>query len=293
MAENETLEESTSTEEVEQLETDQTVESNVPESTATDETTETSTTETTSEVRKFAGKYSTPEELEEAYKRSNAEASRMAQELAQYKRPQATSTKTETPKYTESQLEDWKEGRIIEVANAQAAAQRAYESGDVQKAQQAEAIAKEAARQIRMIDAELRKMSIDSTLGTQKKAAAEGKLLNDAVTVLRQFKDDLVEGTDLHNKASEFMESFVAMGADPSSALVQAQAVSMAAQVLGLGSKKTAVETRKQLTTSITQALKQGVTAGAGKASAGKGAVDFMKMSDKEFREYKAKRGWD
>lgn len=291
MAENETLEDSTSTD-VEQLETDQTVESEVTESTATDDT-ETSTKETTSEVRKFAGKYSTPEELEEAYKRSNAEASRMAQELAQYKRPQETSTKTETPKYTESQLEDWKEGRIIEVANAQAAAQRAYESGDVSKAQQAEGIAKEAARQIRMIDAELRKMSIDSTLGSQKKASAEGKLLNDAVSVLRQFKDDLVEGTELHTKASEFMESFVAMGSDPGSALVQAQAVSMAAQVLGLGSKKTALETRKQLTTSMTQALKQGVTAGAGKASAGKGTVDFMKMSDKEFREYKSKRGWD
>lgn len=294
MAENETLEESTSTE-VEQPDTDQTVESTESETTTT-ETTETSNgaaKEATSEARKFAGKYSTPEELEEAYKRSNAEASRMAQELARYKTPTETRPAKETPKYTESQLEDWKEGRIIEVANAQAAAQRAYESGDIQKAQQAEGIAKEAARQIRMIDAELRKMSIDSTLGSQKKASAEGKLLNDAVSVLKQFKDDLVEGTDLYTKASEFMESFVAMGSDPESALVQAQAVSMAAQVLGLGSKKTALETRKQLTTSMTQALKQGVTAGAGKASAGKGAVDFMKMSDKEFREYKAKRGWD
>lgn len=285
--ENETLEESTSTE-VEQLDDTQTVETS-------DATTETEATETvekpvTSEApRKFAGKYSTVEDLEEAYRRSNAEASRMAQQLSS-----AKPEKTEKTKYSESQLEDWKEGRILEVANAQAAAAQAYASGDIAKAQQAEQIAKEAAKQIRMIDAELRSMSVTSTLSSEKKARAEGKLLNDAVTVLRQFKDDLVEGTALHTKASEFMEGFVAMGMDSENALVQAQAVSMAAQVLGLGSKKIAVDTRKQLTNTINQALKQGVVTGAGKASGGKvSATDFMKMSDKEFKAYKAQRGWD
>lgn len=285
--ENETLEDSTSTE-VEQLEETQNVETS--EATTETEVTETVEKPVTSEApRKFAGKYSTVEDLEEAYKRSNSEATRMAQQLASVNKPVAA----EKTKYSESQLEDWKEGRILEVANAQAAAAQAYSNGDIAKAQQAEQIAKEAAKQIRMIDAELRTMSIASTLGSQKKAQAEGKLLNDAVTVLRQFKDDLVEGTDLHTKASEFMEGFVAMGMDSENALVQAQAVSMAAQVLGLGSKKIAVDTRKQLTNTINQALKAGVTQGAGKAAAGKGgAVDFMKMTDKQFRDYKAARGW-
>lgn len=286
--ENETLEESTSTE-VEQPDETQTVETS--ESQTTEEVTETVEKPVTSEApRKFAGKYSTVEDLEEAYRRSNAEATRMAQQLSSTTKP-VTAEKT---KYTESQLEDWKEGRIIEVANAQAAAAQAYVQGDITKAQQAEQIAKEAAKQIRMIDAELRNMSVTSTLSSQKKAQAEGKLLNDAVTVLRQFKDDLVEGTDLHAKASEFMEGFVAMGMDSENALVQAQAVSMAAQVLGLGSKKIAVDTRKQLTNTINQALKQGVVTGAGKAAGSKGSsTDFMKMSDKEFRAYKAQRGWD
>ena len=287
--ENETLDESISTEQLEETQTVETSES----ATTEPEVTETPVKEETSVApRKFADKYSTVEDLEEAYKRSNAEASRMAQQLANASKPkEPESAKT---KYTESQLEDWKEGRILEVANAQAAAAQAYAQGDVAKAQQAEHIAKEAARQIRMIDAELRTMTIASTLGSQKKAQAEGKLLNDAVTVLRQFKDDLVEGTDLHTKASEFMEGFVAMGMDSENALVQAQAVSMAAQVLGLGSKKVAVDTRKQLTNTINQALKQGVTAGAGKASAGKGgAIDYMKMTSKQFREHKAKMGWD
>lgn len=286
--ENETLEESTSTE-VEQLDDTQTVETSESQ-TAETEVTETVEKPVTSEApRKFAGKYSTVEDLEEAYRRSNAEASRMAQQLSS-----AKPEKTEKTKYSESQLEDWKEGRLLEVANAQAAAAQAYASGDISKAQQAEQIAKEAAKQIRMIDAELRSMSVTSTLSSEKKARAEGKLLNDAVTVLRQFKDDLVEGTDLHTKASEFMEGFVAMGMDSENALVQAQAVSMAAQVLGLGSKKIAVDTRKQLTNTINQALKQGVVTGAGKASGGKGsATDFLKMSDKEFKAYKAQRGWD
>ena len=287
--ENETLEESTSTE-VEQLDDAQTVETSESQTTET-EVTETVEKPATSEApRKFAGKYSTVEDLEEAYRRSNAEASRMAQQLSSSTKPE----KTEKPKYSESQLEDWKEGRILEVANAQAAAAQAYSQGDITKAQQAEQIAKEAAKQIRMIDAELRSMSVTSTLSSEKKARAEGKLLNDAVTVLRQFKDDLVEGTDLHTKASEFMEGFVAMGMDSENALVQAQAVSMAAQVLGLGSKKIAVDTRKQLTNTINQALKQGVVTGAGKATGGKGSTtDFMKMSDKEFRAYKAQRGWE
>ncbi|MGL5935281.1 MAG: hypothetical protein ACRCZI_06620 [Cetobacterium sp.] len=283
--ENETLETSTSTEQLEQPQTVETSESE------TTETAPETSTETTSEPsRKFADKYSTVEELEAAYKRSNSEASRMAQQLANANRP--APTPAEKPKYTESQLEDWKEGRILEVANAQAAAAQAYSSGDIAKAQQAEQIAKEAAKQIRMIDAELRTMSIASSLGSQKKAQAEGKLLNDAVAVLRQFSDDLVEGTELHTKASEFMEGFVAMGMSAESPLVQAHAVSMAAQILGLGSKKVAVDTRKQLTNTINQALKAGVTQGAGKASAGKGgATDFMKMTDKQFREYKASRG--
>ncbi len=78
--ENETLEDSTSTE-VEQLEETQNVETS--EATTETEVTETVEKPVTSEApRKFAGKYSTVEDLEEAYKRSNSEATRMAQQLA-------------------------------------------------------------------------------------------------------------------------------------------------------------------------------------------------------------------
>ena len=133
--ENETLEDSTSTE-VEQLEDTQNVETS--EATTETEVTETVEKPVTSEApRKFAGKYSTVEDLEEAYKRSNSEATRMAQQLASVNKPVAV----EKTKYSESQLEDWKEGRILEVANAQAAAAQSYSSGDIAKAQHAEQIA--------------------------------------------------------------------------------------------------------------------------------------------------------
>jgi len=83
------------------------------------------------------------------------------------------------------------------------------------------------------------------------------------------------------------------MGMDGQDALVQAQAVSMAAQVLGLSSKKVAQTTRKELTKNINQALKQGVQPGGGKATKSAAAPDFSKMSDAEFIKYKQSRGWD
>lgn len=286
--ENVTLEESAS-DEIEQPET-QTVESESVETEGASGTSEEVTPKP--ETRKFAGKYATVEDLEEAYQRSNAEATRMAQQLSQFNQPKP-ETKTETPKFTSNQLEDFKEGRLLEVSQAQALAAKAYADGNYQEAQKFEAAAKESARQIRMIDAELRKMEIESFTGSQKKVAAEQRLQNDARQVLSQYKDQLVEGTELHTKASEILENFVAMGMQAESAIVQAQAVSLAAQALGIQSKNVAVNTRKELTKTISQALKDGVASGAGKAGKGGGAVDFMKMTDAEFKAYKAKRGWD
>jgi len=288
--ENETLE--TTASEVSEQPADQTVESVESQETETSiEAPEGVKEETTSEApRKFAGKYASVEELERAYQNSQSEASRMAQQLAQVSKPKAETT---TPKYSSTQLEDFKEGRLLEVSNAQTLAARLYAEGNYAEAQKYEAAAKESARQIRLIDAELRKMDIEQTFGSQKKAAAEARLLQDATSVLQQHRDQLVPGTELHGKASEFMEGFVAMGMDAENALVQAQAVSLAAQVLGLSSKSVAVNTRKELTKSISKALKEGVASGAGKAAAGSASQDFMKMTDKEFREYKAKRGWD
>lgn len=241
------------------------------------------------EPRKYAGKYATVEDLEVAYQRSNAEATRMAQLLSQPRsEPKA---ETQTPKYSSAQLEDFKEGRLLEVSQAQALASRLYAEGNYPEAQKYEQAAKTAASQIRMIDAELRKMEIEQYSGTQRKVAAEDRIRRDAQTVLSQYKDQIVPGTELHSKASELLDNFVAMGMDGQSDIVQAQAVSLAAQALGLQAKGVASKTRKELTQTISQALKDGVASGAGKAAKATSTPNFEKMTSKEFREYKIARG--
>lgn len=285
---NETLEQPASTE-VEQPEETQAVESTQEEGQAPAEPTEVS--EETPAPRLLAGKYKTVEELEAAYQSTSSEATRMSQQLAATSK--TTTEKTEAPKYTQDQLETWKEGRLLEVSQAQAAAQRAYDAGNVHEARQFEAQARESAKQIRMIDAELRKMDISATLQSTTRKSAEGKLLNEAVGVLRQYKDELNPGTELHSKASEFLAGYEAMGLDTENPLIQAQAVSMAAQILGLSSKKVEQSTRKELTKTINKALKDGVQAGAGKAGKTSSGPDFLKMTDAEFVAYKRQRGWD
>lgn len=291
--ENETLEESASTE-VEQPEVDQTVETASESEGSQEGGAEGASEEVTPKLetpRKYAGKYATVEDLEEAYQRSNAEGTRMAQQLAQLAQPQKTETKTE-PEFTPSQLEDFKEGRLVELGQAQSLASRAYAEGNVAEAQRYEQVAKESARQIRMIDAKLRKIEIEQFSGSQKKIAATDRLRNDAKQVIVQYADQLVEGTEFHTKASDILSNMLEMGHE-NNEHTQAMAVSFAAQVLGVQSKGVAVNTRKELTKTISKALKDGVASGAGKAGKGGGNIDFMKMSDKEFREFKAKKGWD
>lgn len=284
MPENETLEPAASEIVSEQPAQEQAVTSSTVEEVAP------SQPEETVVPRLYAGKYKTVEELEAAYQSTSSESTRMAQQLASKPKEPAS----ETPKYSAQQLESWKEDRFLEVSQFQALAHKAYEAGNVTDARQYEGQAKESARQIRMIDAELRRMDIASTLESTNRKSAEGRLLNEAAGVLRQYQSELVPGTELHAKASEFMTGYQAMGLDVESPLVQAQAVSLAAQLLGLSSKKVEQSTRKELTKTITQALKQGVQAGGGKAMSGGGAQpDFMKMTDAEFVAYKRQRGWD
>lgn len=254
--------------------------------------TSTETVEPTPEPRLFAGKYKTDVELEQAYQSANAENSRMAAELAAMKR-QPVAPKADAPKYTTDQLETWKEGRLRELAQQEAAAARLVADGNMQGASQHSAAAQEAARQIRLIDAELRKSDISSTMQQSSRQAAEQRLVGDAVGVIQHYKADLTPGTPLYDKASEFLSGYEAMGMDPQNVLVQAQAVAMAAQRLGLSSTKVEQNARKTLTNSINQALKSGVQSGGGKGGKVAAAPNFDKMTDAEFTAYKAQRGWD
>jgi len=245
------------------------------------------------EPQLLAGKYKTAQELEEGYRNAQAENSRMAQELAQYRRqtqnPQTTSQ--EKPKYTQDQLETWKESRLVEMSRYSNLAERLQAEGKYHEAQQAMAQAGEAARQVRLIDKELRSLDIAAYTQQSTRQSAESRLVADASNVVKAYSADLVPGTDLYNKASYFLEGFAAMGQDPQNTLVQAQAVLMAASVLGLPAKRVEQDTRKELTKTINTALKTGIKAGAGKASKAASLPDFSKMKDEDFIKWKAERG--
>ena len=288
----ETLEAPASTE-VEQpvAQADQQVTEESAETTPVQET-DSDTVETEPQPRVYANKYKSDAELERGYLELQSHASRQAQRLAELERAVSTP-KVEKSQYSPDQLETWKEGRLREVAQYESQAARLQADGRYEEAGRAAALAAESARQIRMIDAELRKIDIQATMRQTTSKAAEQKLVSDAVGVLKQYQSDLVEGNPLYHKASEFLNGYEAMGLDPNSPLVQAQAVAMAAQMLGLSSKKVEQTTRKELTKTINQALKAGVTAGAGKAAKTASAPDFMKMTDAEFIAYKRARGWD
>lgn len=240
----------------------------------------------------LAGKYTNQADLITGYKNLNAEASRMAARIAELERGQTKPAETK-PQYSTDQLESFKETRIREVSRYDLAADRFRAEGRHAEANQAEQLAVEAARQVRLIDAELRKIDIQSTIKQSASKDAESRLLKEAVEIVRGHAAELVPGTKLYTKANEYLSGYGAMGMDTDSPLVQAQAVAMAVQVLGLSSTKVEQKTRKELTKTMNQALKAGVQAGAGKGAKSASAPNFLDMSDEEFIAYKAKRGWN
>lgn len=292
MPEIETLED-TASDVVEQPVTDQ-AEVEATETDQTEEAPEAETTETATEAetspRLFADKYKSAEELERAYREQNAEASRMAARLAQLER-QKPEPAEQKPQYTSDQLEGYKEVRIREISKCDLAADRLRAEGKYAEADQMEARAAEAARQVRLIDAELRKMDIQSTLKQSTGRDAESRLMKEAGEIVKNHLADLVPGTRLYDKASEYLAGYAAMGMNTESPLIQAQSVAMAVQVLGLSSTKVEQKTRKELSKSINQALKSAVQTGAGKAAKSASAPNFLDMSDDDFIAWKAKRG--
>jgi hypothetical protein len=247
---------------------------------------------TLDQPRLYAGKYKTVEELEASYQSSQSEASRMASELAATRRA-PTPTVDEKPKYSQEQLETWKESRLQEVASNHAKAERLQAEGNFQAAQQHLAQAQESSRQIRLIDGELRSMAVRAEMQTVSKQSAEQTLMKDANAIIQTYASDLVPGTTLYEKAAEFLGGYGNMGMDVKSPLVQAQAVAMAAQVLGLSSKKIAQTTRKELSKTIQTNLKAATVSGGGKSIGTASGPDFKTMSKADFAKYKRERGWD
>ncbi len=244
----------------------------------------------------LAGKYTSTEELVKGYQNATSEASRLAAELAGFKKgvesSKGTKPETTTPDYTPEQLKSWKTGHLSKLADAQAAKRLALKDGDYETARRYEEEATTSATQISLIDDKLRELDITRATRASRQEGATKTVLTDAQNVLRKYQPLLTQGSPLDVKASEIWQHYLDMG-HPDNAVTQAQAVLLAAELIGAKPAGEA-DTRKTLTSSIKSALKQGVVAGAGKAKATTSTLpDFSRMSDADFVAYKRERGWD
>lgn len=244
----------------------------------------------------LAGKYTSTEELVKGYQNATSEASRLAAELAGYRKGveavKGNKPETTAPEYTPDQLKSWKTGHLAKLADAQAAKRLAMKDGDYETARKFEEEAATSANQISLIDDKLRELDMTRATRASRQEGATHKVMSEAQNVLRKYQSQLVDGTPLNAKATELWQHYLDMG-HADNAVTQAQAVLLAAELVG-AKPSGDTSTRKTLTNSIKSALKQGVVAGAGKAKATTGTnPDFMAMSDQEFIAYKRERGWD
>lgn len=228
------------------------------------------------------GKYKTNEDVYQALQHSNAEASRMAAELAGYKRGvQDTRTPSPaadtTPKYSVDQLEYAKVDLLTNLAAAQA-------SGDTQKA-------RELAGNVAWCDREIRKQEFAALSQQQTSKSAESQIMSDALTIVRKYTADIQAGPGnaLYDKAAQLHSTYLAMG-QPDNDLTRAQAIALAANLLGKDATGVAQTSRKELTSTLQKSLKAAVQAGTGKANvAAAGTPDFENMTDAEFTAWKSK----
>lgn len=238
--------------------------------------------ETTEQL--ILGKYKSNEEVYKALQHSTSEASRMANELSAYKRgvqdarpQQSQAAEPATPKYSVDQLEYAKVDLLTNLAAAQA-------QGDAQKA-------RELAGNVAWCDREIRKQEFASLTQQHTAKSAESQIMSDALTVVQKYQADIQAGpgNPLYDKAAALHSTYLAMG-QPDNNLTRAQAIALAANLLGKDATGVAQTSRKELTTTLQKSLKAAVQAGTGKASVAAAAnPDFENMTDAEFTTWKAK----
>lgn len=232
------------------------------------------------------GKYKTNEDVYQALQHSNAEASRMAAELAGYRNgvkdagraPQAPPAST-TPKYTVEQLEYAKVDLLTNLAAAQA-------SGETTKA-------RELAGNIAWCDREIRTQEYSTFTQRQTAQTAQSQIMQDALTVVRKYQADIEAGPGnaLYDKAAALHGTYLAMG-QPDNDLTRAQAIAFAANLLGKDAAGVEQASRKQLTSTLQKSLKAAVTAGSGKGDTkGSASPDFGSMTDTQFTAWQKQRG--
>lgn len=220
----------------------------------------------------------TPDELDTLRKRyadSSQEALRLYRENQELK-TKATQPAATQPTYTPEQLETWKEQWLVQSAKAAA-------SGDDNKAL-------EAARQIRMIDAELRKSEITAYSNQQSAGQAYQSLSAEVQPILAKYQADLVPGTAVRQSADAFYQQAVMAGAAPNAVTATAAAL-LALEKAGKFNGST-VKASQQATQHLNQAIKTAAAAGSGAANTNAAAApNIAGMSTAEFKAYRKSIG--
>lgn len=218
------------------------------------------------------------ETVKRRYAASSEEALRLYRENESLKAAKAAPPPPAQPTYSPEQLETWKEQWLVEA------------STKPEKAQ-------EAAHQVRLIDAELRKLEVNRFAGQQMASQVFDKIRADLQPILNQYKDDLQPGMPLYQEAQALHQQMVTLGmvdnmATAGSAVLLALAKSGKLQAGG------ALKASQTATQNLNQALKSAAAAGSGAASQNAApGPDFTKMNPKTpegvkaFQEYRRSLG--
>lgn len=223
-------------------------------------------------VRKLAGRFEKPEELEAEFLRKEGEVAALNR-LATAPRPGADPTPKADPHadITDSQLVELKEANLLAASNAELSV------ADRQKA----------IRQVTLIEAEQQKRTISNSQKAERQSAAQRNLASKAQAALKPYEKELVPGNPLNDAAFEIFKDLVAAG-NPDNPITRGLAVLSAAQIMGHKATGQAVAAdRSALIHNLNKAAKDAVQAGAGGASAQATAPpNFATMTAKEFADY-------
>ena len=222
--------------------------------------------------RLYAGKYKSDEELERGYLESQREASRLAGELASYRRAQPTPQMAAEP--------EWKKLETERNKWAQYAAQPGL--SEDQRAN--------AWNQVSLHDrdiAEQRAITRFQEMSTKQSAAKD--LEADAQAVFETYQQDLSPGSPLYAAAEQRYFQMVKAGY-PESTSLKADAVLWAAHKTGTVKAKAVSQDRKDFLGHLNKQAKAAQKAGAGTATQVKSgsmtAQQIRDLPDAEFAKW-------
>ncbi len=222
--------------------------------------------------RMFAGKYTSPDELERAYLEQNREASRMAGELSALKRTPDKPTASE-PKW--KQLESERNKWASQLRRSDLDDQARWEADN----------------QVRLYDREIAYERAKHDMGQETtRSQAQQRLEQDSVKVLTQYEQDLNnQQSPLYQAAADRLGQLIQAGY-PEDINTKALAVAYAAAITGASVSKAVQKDRSTMLKTLNQQVKQAVVAGAGGPATvkpgGVTAKDIEQMSDAEFAKY-------